>query len=141
MQNVKQLLICLCLVSSLFGCVIANDHKKEPRLQIWYPKHEFCGGPYTITGLRSGDDKLVARFTEMYRLDYYISEAVKKYGPFFGDVPKFNELAFDRVILTSASETTDRLFIFDIKRLRDVQAAFKVDSDNKLIDNFIISSF
>ena len=142
MQYVKKLSLIMCLISALSGCVIfPKDINEESGLKNWHERYGLGGSPHKVISLRNGDDKLIERFIEMYRLHSYVPMSVKKYGHLYSYVPNFNELTFHRVVLTSKSETGDRLFIFNVKRLRDLQAAFKVNGDNKLVDNFIISSF
>lgn len=108
----------------LAGCVSHHQSIDTSQFKVWKAKSRFHFTS-TTTPTSEQDSHLLADLIEFYRLHSYLTTHEK--------------ITFDKVLLNTKSQ--NRVYVFHIVGISDIQAAFEVDEHHILVDNYLISSF
>jgi hypothetical protein len=117
------LLIVLCTCTIAMGCTSKQPSNQYMQVKKWSLKKGF-DNTFTKGSASAEDNSLIQSFVKSYQLNSY--------------EPEFNTLVFYKVMLDSKRQF--RYFLFDIKHTRHDIVVFKVNKDNHLIDNYVIST-
>ncbi|MFT4928462.1 MAG: hypothetical protein ACI8WB_004581 [Phenylobacterium sp.] len=118
-----RLLLSICFVSILPSCTSGQQNTQPIDMHNWVYKKGFDPS-YSPSVRTKEDDKLIKLFTEYYRTR--------------SQDPKFNELSFYKMLRDKDKQF--KFYLFDIKHVRHDIIVFKVNNDNELLDNFVIST-
>jgi len=108
----------------LVGCTNTYRSIDTSRLKEWRANSSLHLASFkTLPAEDNG--LLLAKLVEVYSLNSYL--------------PTHDSIIFDKVVLNDKSQR--KIYVFHIVGISDIKAAFEIDDDNNLVDNFLISSF